>query len=503
MYIALLIMTVVIYALVCFVYARHEACSWFHPLTIYLAFHGLVFVVRPILSWYYDYTFIYQLYLFLPDDYAKEMTLVVVNLGLLSFAFASLRWGNARLQFKADRATDAQLRELRRPLWWITPPLLAIIAYSLVQILTLRVSGFDAVDADRTTGTFVNTTGNGYAQFAYLMAASLLPMLAWSGRFRIWWLGAIGLSALLLAGSGIRGPIVSLLVCAATLYLYASRRRAPDLRVVAVTIAMALAFNAIGADRGEQARSLLGGADTGVTHGPARLAPLEGMDLGNLEFVEFLVDKVPRATRSYNYFLDNLQIITEPIPRALWRDKPVGQPIRLFYLTDYGYPIGMTNSLPGEGWVQLGLFGVALWCGLCGVICGVIYNRFALGQQTPIQIAFYAAFLSTLIVFYRDGALISLLRQGIFFLAPPALWWLAARFSGATGAADQRLLDSVRSRAARRARVETRGRAGDPEAAGDEGDDDGSALGASGNARDLSHLPRSRRHPRRAVSPRA
>ena len=482
----LLALTVVIYALVCAVYLRHRAASWFHPLTIYLAFHGLVFVVRPILSYLYGYTFIYRLYLFAPDDYAKAMTLVAVNLGLLSFAVASLRWGGARLAFRADRFGAAELRAMARPLWLAALPLLPFAAYSLYQAWALRGSAQDALDMDLTTGTTINTGGNGYVQFGYIALATLVPLLAWAGRFRPWWLAAAGFVALVMAGVGIRGPIASLLVCLATLYLYARRRRAPDWRIAAVAAAGVLAFNAVGADRGQEVRTLLGGERAAMTQSAEQMAPLEGMDLGSLEYVEFLVDKVPRDTRTYEYFVDNLQVATEPIPRVLWPGKPIGQPVRLFYLFDYGYPIGMTRSLPGEGWTQLGLIGVVLWCGLWGGICGAVYNRFARGSQTPLQIAFYAAFLSTLIVFYRDGLFITLLRQGLFFVVPPLLWWLAARATGVADTADLRLRAKLTPGRGRRRR--------------DPGEDTGSDR-ASGAQDRL--LPRSRRHARRpAASPR-
>jgi hypothetical protein len=55
MYIALLILSVVLFTGVCLYYVGQPAASIFHPATFYLAYHGLVFVIRPIFAWLYAY----------------------------------------------------------------------------------------------------------------------------------------------------------------------------------------------------------------------------------------------------------------------------------------------------------------------------------------------------------------------------------------------------------------------------------------------------------------
>ncbi|MET0251095.1 MAG: hypothetical protein ABW203_02855, partial [Novosphingobium sp.] len=154
---------------------------------------------------------------------------------------------------------------------------------------------------------------------------------------------------------------------------------------------------------------------------------MESMDFANMEFFEYLTETIPRKSGSYGYFLNNLQLFTEPIPRVLWPGKPVGAPIKLYNLVDYGTPIGMTNSLPGEGWAQAGYFGVVLWCGLWGLVLGSVYSRFARGRQGNFDVALYFAFLPIFVVAYRDGLLLTIARTGVFYLAPVLAWALAAK----------------------------------------------------------------------------
>ena len=319
---------------------------------------------------------------------------------------------------------------------------------------------------DPTTGISVNTSSNGYVQGVYLMGATLLPLVAWVGGFRWWSLIPPLAFAVLQAGSGERGPVISELLCFCMLYLYAHHHKWLDWRTATIALAGVLSFGAVGADRGQHIRSFVANDEATLMTQDQTTAPLEGMDLGNLEYLEFLTDKIPRSTGSYEYFLDNLQVFTEPIPRVLWKGKPIGQPIRFFYLFDYGFPIGMTRSLPGEGWTQLGLFGVAIWCALWGGLLGWIYSAYVRSRQSTVQTAMYMSFLATLIVFYRDGVLLTLLKQGVFFLLPLLLWALFARVLGTHSAVDLRRLSAIRLARRERARAAA---GGPPGGASEEG----------------------------------
>lgn len=166
---------------------------------------------------------------------------------------------------------------------------------------------------------------------------------------------------------------------------------------------------------------------------------LEGMDFANLEFYEYLVYVVPQRSGTYGYFLENLQLFTQPIPRAIWSGKPVGPPIQLFSLFDYGYPIGMTYSLPGNGWVQLGYLGVMIWCGLFGWLYGLAYNKFQQSRHGNPVVLTYLLFLPLCLTFFRDGFLLTIVQTAVFFLFPIWLIVRIARLSAVPLADDLRL----------------------------------------------------------------
>lgn len=430
MYVIYLTLNVLLFVLVLVCYRRHRAASWYHPLTIYLAFHGFVFVIRPILSWFYDYRFVYSLYLFEPSENVKAMALIVANLGLISFAWTSLHFGDVSLRLRRDRAAELEREALAGPLWCVTLLLLPLIAYSLQQAWLLRTTNADAIFIDRLSGNTIVESGNGYLQAAHLFIVVLVPLIAWTQNFRPAALGMIAATALVLAGSGVRGPIASLAVLSITLYLHSRGKARPGWVIVGSALLALSAFNAIGSDRGQAVRAILTGEQDTTQFIDETQAPLEGMDFASLEYVEYLVDKVPDQTGTYEYFVDLLQLITEPIPRALWKEKPVGQPIRFFSLFRYGNPIGMTRSLPGEGWTELGLVGVVLWCGLWGGILGRVYSKYVRGPQTFFQTAVYAALLGVLIIFYRDGSILTLVRQMGVFVTPLVMLAILKRLLG-------------------------------------------------------------------------
>jgi len=307
----------------------------------------------------------------------------------------------------------------------------------------------DSMIVDKNTHIFINSSGNGYFKEAQIMLASCGAILAWLFRFRLLSMLPLAAFAVLRAGTGGRGPFVAGAVTLGLLWLYDRRQKLPSPRIllaVALTVAV---FNIVGDDRGRAVRQSFG-TDQTAEHNLQRtnLRPLEGMDFANLEYLEFIIYVVPERSQSYTWFTEELQLFTEPVPRALWPGKPVGPPIKMFNWLDYGNPWGITSTLAGVGWAGAGWVGVVLYCGLWGYALGWIYRKFATGQQTVFQTAAYMILLSSLIVVLRDGELLTLARQNIFFMAPIVLWMLFARISGVRSAAEVRRLIAARGNSA-------------------------------------------------------
>lgn len=446
MYEAALILSVVCLLGVSLYFMRMPAFSVFHPLTLYLLFHGFIFVFRPIVAYISEFQFIYKLYQFTPSYEDKLTVILASNLGMLAFAFFSLQAGHSPMRFKQDAFAVAERNRLVATAMWVLAACVPIGAYSLQLSWNRATADVSTMVIDAGTGTFINTSGNGYLAEAQLMLATACAMIGWLFRFRLLALLPLFAFVLLRAGTGGRGPFVSAAFCLALLYLYERRQKFPSPRIIILGLGVVGLFTVIGIDRGQSIRSLFSGTETEqVDLQGDNLKWLEGMDFGNLEYFEYLVYAIPQRTGSYEYFANNLMLFTEPIPRVLWTGKPVGSPVKFFELFDYGFPIGMTRSLPGEGWTQLGWLGVIIWCGLWGLALGTLYQKFTASSQTTFVVMAYMILMSTLVVVFRDGSLVTIMRQGIFYFAPILLWKLLAKQLGVPlattlrAAADRRL----------------------------------------------------------------
>lgn len=411
---------------------RSPAFSVFHPLTFYCAFHGIIFVIRPIFAYIYEYKGLYYAYDFTPSDADKLTVILASNLGFLVFSFFSLRAGNSAMQFKRSAANMEERKRLSKVFVWPLAICGPMAAYSMLKTYSATNSVYAGLTLDQATGMVINTTSNGYIADMQLMAVTLSALLIWLSRFRPIAFIPLIFFVIARAGTGGRGPFVAALVAAGLFYLYEKRMRYPAWQIVLAGMLVVTLFTTVGADRGAAVRQAVGleAPDTLSRSNDDNEGPLESMDFGNLEFFEYLVYVIPQRSGTYGYFLDSFQVFTEPVPRVLWKGKPVGEPFRRVWLFEYGYPIGMTRSLPGQGWYSLGWTGVIIWCALWGHVLGTIYNRFVRGPQTPLQTASYLVFLPMLIVAYRDGTLITLVKQAGVYLTPIAVWWLAAKYSG-------------------------------------------------------------------------
>lgn len=420
MYPILLWASVAIFVVATVAYLRQSFSSVYHPISLYLVFHCIVFVVRPLFAYWRHYDFLYPVYGFAPSQDVKSTVIICANLGLLAFMAGAWKSGSEPLAFHQGPAEFAHRRRLI-PAFVMVLALIAPLAIG--SIYTVFTTGYQGMRLDVHTGVAVNTSGNGWLLEAQLMLVPLSVLIAWTFRFRWWSLLPLILFVTVRAGTGGRGPFIVACAAAGLLWMFDNRRRWPALWMFTLIVPLTAGFYILGQERGA-VRAFLD--DGKIIELRERTGFMETMDWANMEFFEYLVETVPRKTGTYGYFVDNLQVFTEPVPRAVWKNKPIGPPIKMFNLFDYGNPIGMTYSLPGYGWMQLGYLGVALWCALWGYCLGAIYSWFMRSRQGNFQVAMYFAFLPIFIIAFRDGGLVTIARTGVFYLTPVLVWmWMA------------------------------------------------------------------------------
>lgn len=430
MYEFIMLANFLLWAAMVFVFVRKPAASVFHPFAFYLTFHFLLFVIRPPLVYYRGYNLIYKAYLFTPSLSEKTDALLVTMIGLVAFGIANLYVARTPIAFTRTPGDEALRNRLIVPFALMALVLAPVAIYSMLTSWAADISGMGQMVMDHQTGISINTQSNGYFYESRLMLGPIAVIFAWLMRFR--WYSFLPLAAFVIlgGGTGTRGPFILAAVALGLIWLYERRRKWPDVRMVLAFIVLAGVFTAVGNDRGHAIRGLFVESQVDAWNSGDDPRFLEGMDTGNLEYVEYLTHTIPARTGTYGYFLDNLQVFTEPVPRVLWPGKPVGEPIKLFNLMDYGYPIGMTRSLPGEGWYSLGFAGVALWCALFGALWGWVYEAFARNRAQGLRLISYLVILPLSILFFRDGVLVTMLRFLLFLAFPLVTLYLIARLFG-------------------------------------------------------------------------
>jgi oligosaccharide repeat unit polymerase len=396
-------------ALVFFLFVRGYI-NIYSGLSIYLAFHFLVFVQRPVLVHIFDLRGSFEYMGYMPTDDIFVKTIVVANVGLLSFVFAyllSLRFSPVSPTFNAPVFGPLEQRSMRLALLLLSP----LIAYSVFLAFTLRQAvGTEVLDelgrlnmtVDPATGQTLYTDNTAYVVGGRDFALAFCGLLIYSARGRWWsYLPALFFSLLALQ-LGERWPIVITALVAILMTLYVGKRNTFTVKDFGVLLVVLVAFIAVGQNRGTLVRFLTTGELT-LNFDLSQSSFGDHLDFANFDFLTFVLAKVPDVSKTYSYFTQYLGALTQPIPRVLWPDKPVRSPIVLVTLESYGHFTGLTTSLVGDGWISLGYAGVVMTTGFAGALYGWLFKRFC---RPAISIYFFCSY------FWIDALLVQWARDG-------------------------------------------------------------------------------------------
>lgn len=421
-----------IWVVVILVFLRNKASSIFHPLFYYLVFHGVVFVLRPILG---DLLGLHQVadYMsFYPSDGEKVRALAVSSVALVVFALFSLRVGKVTPVF-AERVARKPTKSESSAVWvtWLILAPLAI--YSVVY--AIGGSSFDGsgrVQMERVGGVagYTNTTGYIVDASQMLMPLVLLPIV-FGRRKWIAYMPAVAFIAYRVFMGWGRWTIVDfvLVVFLAQLWLRGQKwpKRQSVFAAVIVIPTLFFLFAALGDNR-ELARSYFANSPSAqhLLDQRSWLEKFDNLDFANFDYLTLVVSVVPKSTLTYTYGTQYLQIFTEPIPRILWQSKPYGPPIKFFDLNDYANFIGLTVSLPGDGWMSGGWLGVVITMALAGALLGRLHKWFWRNQRSKAKVLVYLVTLAVLSQLFRDGG-ISIFKFMLFTSIPIFFWALTTQ----------------------------------------------------------------------------
>ena len=155
------------------------------PGRVYWAFHGLVFVIRPLLVHFLGFNSVFNYMVFNPSTEDFIATLAVTSLGLVVLATSCLYFGRVRPVFTGP--APAFPPEQSRALLVTTLMLLPVIAYSIY-----RAAG-DTGGERAANGIYILTKTTGYVIDSQFMVAPLVCL--WLVKTRFHWLNLVPILA--------------------------------------------------------------------------------------------------------------------------------------------------------------------------------------------------------------------------------------------------------------------------------------------------------------------
>jgi hypothetical protein len=412
---------VLVWLIVIGVFLAGGEASLFHPVTWYLIFHGVVFVLRPILVQGFGFDFLWRYMGFHPTDEVFVLTLIVSSVGLIVFVTTCLVMSHRKPSFPEHLTREFSPLQ-KRGLWIVTVLLAPVIAYSV------HVTTNGSETGKLVGGVFINTNSIGYlndAQFA------MMPLLcAWLVVTRFHWLNLLPVIMYIGYRSWFgwaRFSIVLFVALVVIVYCWQHRKRWLPLWSLILAVPVFMLFNLIGHNRdmfkqllaGEQVRTVTYTA--GMTEEEKIKLRYDNQDAANFDSLAYIIGVVPERTGTYTYGTQYLQLFTEPIPRLLWKGKPVGAPVGFFNLNNYGNFIGLTPSLVGDGWMSGGWVGVIVTLAVVGGFLGWAHRWFWNHVDNNMAALFYLAALPMLAQWYRDGG-ISIAKFMLWSWLPLLMW---------------------------------------------------------------------------------
>jgi hypothetical protein len=373
-----------------------QRMAFWHPLTAYLLFHLYSFTYRA-----------FKIYAGAPLMYegqanAEAITIDEINrallwadVGLIVFVLASL-WAHLNFEAKAERPTVRRVMNpnIARTIGILCLPIGAYFLYGL-KSATLTLS------ADNASA--------GYVQVAAMWPIGAIGLLVFAFGFR-WYL--IGLIAFFLGVVALQGyhrfMLILPLLFFAAYYLQTVRRRWPTWPIIVGAILVALIFprlKYIGqaiqyGDTTEAVAQFTQSFD--FTSKNKELGPSEDF-LDQYAGSLSLADTNDRKFKGSTY----LAIVTLPIPRAWWPNKPgLADHIQEISTSGRNYAVeGRITTYLGESYLNFGYAGFFLIPAFMGYVLTAYCLHAATGPMQRLSRYIYLVAFMALVQTFRDGLL--------------------------------------------------------------------------------------------------
>jgi hypothetical protein len=395
------------------IFSLRRRLSFFHPAFYYLFFHLYVITI-PAWQIYFGGSVMYEgmrgHMAITPDEFARAIA--YADLALAMFSVGTLLGPRIAFARKARPRGTGYVLSGR-----LTILLLAILLPFSLYFFAVTRSSLDAQ-------SLLVASGYG-ATFALWPFACLIMGLF---RFGFRWFLVAPLAILLMI-VGLQGyhrfMFVLTLLFMASVYLYRTGRRWPPAWAWPMAITIVLVFPQLkyigravheddlsGAARRVEQALFLAPPDTELIIEKELLDPYAG--------ALTLTDTLGKRYFGSTY----LPLLTFPIPRFLWPDKP-GFGDHVIAMATRSRPYereGRTITYIAEAYLNFGIAGVILVPLVLGAVLNRAYRIFRSGPPGRIGQLFYLSIMMSLILAYRDG-LMSFVVFGIINMFPIVIAW--------------------------------------------------------------------------------
>lgn len=404
-----------------FVMWARRQLTIFHPTTVYIALHTIVFCIRPTLVHLFEFDLVWNYIGFIPSEEERMLSLYLSSAGLIVFctAFAITCPYPGPKQYTQDLVFSVGER---KAFWTMCALLVPLGMYSIYGATP---------EGEHINGVFVMTGSSGYLNDLQQVLIPITVLLVVMCRWR--WYSFLPFLIFLYyrasQGWG-RWTIILTIFALVLFHTWEKRKDMRSLRFLLPLPLIFILFANLGLDRSyvrnivegneEETRGILDQSETFEER-------FDTLDFANFDYLTYIVAVVPEQTRTYTYGSQYLQIFTEPIPRRLWKNKPIGPPVVFFNLNDYGNFLGLTPSLVGDGWMSGGWLGALLTMAIAGGILGLAYNWFIFHQNNFYNCYLFLIVNAVIVQLYRDGG-ISIAKFLLFSLVPILIWKFLANY---------------------------------------------------------------------------
>lgn len=392
----------------------------YHPYTVYVAYHFVGFVVRPLVISQVGYSHLWEWVGFTPSSDELWRSTIVANAALLSVTGGLIYSCRNRVIRKLPPAT------LRVGSWYgfVAAASVLTLAGYYANYRTFygagldRVISYEVLDVEKGGSALVGISG-------YTTAlAETLPILCVTlflvPRLRSL---AIAFTAAFVGFrffAGAQRLSFVVVVAAIVLIIHVNKGyRYPRFLPLIGVLCFAFMFDVVGHDR-FALRKILHGT-TSVSEVLENYVSERGSNRLTSDVVEFDVATstiaVVDAHRAYSYGSQYLRLLVWPIPRQIWPEKPVLT--NVVDLNRYGNFRYLTTSLYGDVYMIFGLTLVPILFFLLGLFFGRLYQA-SLKTRSALGYLFYWIVLMYMQTLLRDGG-VSFLYFWAFSLVPALL----------------------------------------------------------------------------------